>query len=727
MSIMYPHIKISRYCKATFLFALLFFCSQSLFSQISWEKFRYNHISLKAVQALSSDTIFAVGQSGLGRGILIKTNNGFATMDTIRVGFNLSYVRFFDDQNGIVGDTKLGPYITSNGGVSWTLKKPSIANGEFHRYYFVNPDTGYIGRPNGEIFRTDDGGDSWNAIRHSFQAPLISMQFSENGTGYVSGGFPNATGGNGSYFYYTRNSGQSWDYFRSNSPGPMLNPTFYFSHPDTLLFTSSFGQIKYTTDAGDTWMDLRAGHPLYNSDTIFTLLPGGTVYSRSNNQILKSNLWSLDSTFFNPMRCDNIDHLDVSNEEIISVGRDGEISKTTGVVSQSFSLPFTIPPMRRIHFLDSTNGLALSESSNPLLSRTTNGGLTWNNQCIDIPKPSELAFWDSQKGLITSSVADYVLLTTDGGYSWVQPVMNNSVPLELASWGSSSHAYAVKGNKLMKSTDGGFTWNPLPDLPNTYETNAMHFISQDTGIVAVRLATDIWDQVILRTDDGGMNWRVQYSNLNSYPTGFVAALDFPSKMVGYGLGSKDLTLKTTDGGISWTQIAAPTIPYWGNKDWIDVKFQNELVGFRSCNHKVSLTVNGGHNWTSVIDKSHGNFQSLSIPDSLHTYVVFNEGLYKRKVEPIIINSEKPTFLSTLKVFPIPARKELHLKSALTNGGPYNIRIRDLQGHTLKADSGVLTNRFLDRTISLTGLKPGIYFLSLEFDGEMISKKIIVEE
>ncbi len=61
------------------------------------------------------------------------------------------------------------------------------------------------------------------------------------------------------------------------------------------------------------------------------------------------------------------------------------------------------------------------------------------------------------------------------------------------------------GGTLMKSTNGGMTWN-YQSLGSNKVLKSLFFIDAQTGWVVG------WDGFIVKTSDGGVTWREQVSN-----------------------------------------------------------------------------------------------------------------------------------------------------------------------------------------------------------------------
>jgi hypothetical protein len=74
----------------------------------------------------------------------------------------------------------------------------------------------------------------------------------------------------------------------------------------------------------------------------------------------------------------------------------------------------------------------------------------------------------------------------------------------------------------------------------------------------------------------------------------------------------------------------------------------------------------------------------------------------------------------LKLYPNPASDVLHIRSESIANGKYDIRILDINGRTVFNSSERL-NFSAGWTVSLKSLKPGVYFLRVEGNGQKIAR------
>jgi photosystem II stability/assembly factor-like uncharacterized protein len=126
--------------------------------------------NLQAVHAINEDFMVAVGNNGA----IVKTENG-ATVGSIAspvgVGITLQavWIKSNNSDEWFIGADNGNYYYTVNNGVTWTTGAfTGSGSGEVHDIAFSTKSVGYLSHatsaPAGRIFRTYDGGNSWNLM-----------------------------------------------------------------------------------------------------------------------------------------------------------------------------------------------------------------------------------------------------------------------------------------------------------------------------------------------------------------------------------------------------------------------------------------------------------------------------------------------------------------------------------------------------------------------------------
>lgn len=196
--------------------------------------------------------------------------------------------------------------------------------------------------------------------------------------------------------------------------------------------------------------------------------------------------------------------------------------------------------------------------------------------------------------------AGIVMTSTDNGDSWeFGPADSLGRQFRGIYFGNSLIGYACgEGGLLMKTTDGGNSGFYL-DPGTTENLMDVAFVDADTGYVVGALGT------ILKTIDGGATWSVLTSSI----TNTINAVAAPAPdMVVIGSSSTSKALKSTDYGVSWTDItpAGLTQTIW------DIFFLDTTTGWLAAQNsgKVYRTTDGGATWNE------STTNSLVVPNSV---------------------------------------------------------------------------------------------------------------
>ena len=263
---------------------------------------------------------------------------------------------------------------------------------------------------------------------------------------------------------------------------------------------------------------------------------------------------------------------------------------------------------------------------------TNNGGETWEKQ---LEKKGtffrSIAFVDSLVGFAGTVGTDYfpdvtdsipLYGTKDGGKTW-NPVDYNGpyvkglcaidiVREQYINHGKIDykiHIYAVgrvgSPANMMVSHDGGLTWasnsmnndcKMLFDIKMFDKNNGIACAASDENI-------ELSNALILKTSDGGKNWKKVYQSNRPFEGTWKAS--FPTKNVGYVTiqsynpdpnVKQQRIAKTTDGGETWNEI---NLVEDANAREFGIGFIDENHGFVGTMNTGYETKDGGKTWAKV--------------------------------------------------------------------------------------------------------------------------------
>ncbi len=421
----------------------------------------------------------------------------------------------------------------------------------------------------------------------------------------------------------------------------------------------------------------------------------------------------------------------------------------------------------KIQFVSATEGwIAAGEAK---LLHTTDGGGSW---AVVDPVPSDTVFTFSDPaasmswagvaqgwiiGTLGTSMSDargaVVYRTTDGGGTWGKTTLSSDsgdigIQIQFVD-GSTGYATIFNqkgsiGTRLMKSIDGGGSWNPVA---SSGVFGLSCFVDANTAWATSRYSSDSihYEWVISHTTDGGANWSNQYTDVdNTNKT--LNAIQFTDLNHGWVAGDSCKFLRTTDGGAHWTAITNTGMPHDAkskciffldaNNGWIGTSYA--VPGPEITPRRILLhTTDGGASWTTqqpsfLFDSAHTHTSaifSIYFHDVDNGWIIGDYGVIGHLSTGTGAGAASggvPAAFALDQNYPNPFNPTTTIGYSLPSGAPVSLVIYDALGRCVRT----LVRERQDAgrhaaVLDASGLSSGVYFYHLRAGSYAQTKMLVI--
>ena len=270
--------------------------------------------------------------------------------------------------------------------------------------------------------------------------------------------------------------------------------------------------------------------------------------------------------------------------------------------------------------------------------KTADSGKTWTHLGNGITNNLYSVFFiDANTGFVVGDEG-HILKTFDGGLNWSELTTGTTNQLNSVYFTDVNTGYAVGGHidfshypydnigTILKTTDGGITWNTISSDTLPY-LQSVFFVNGNTGYAGGYRAAPgsqgwIGDGVILKTIDGGTTWTESSYGIWAC----ITSVFFKDAYTGYAGGfikgpgvlipTQCFYYKTINSGLTWVTAEL------GDSNTSHVHGLNSIcyadadTGYASGPRSIFKTTDAGANWTQVL--------SLSTTDAELSSVYFKD-------------------------------------------------------------------------------------------------------
>lgn len=224
--------------------------------------------------------------------------------------------------------------------------------------------------------------------------------------------------------------------------------------------------------------------------------------------------------------------------------------------------------------------------ANGAISRTTDGGATWQSRSASQSTPIVycMDFVDANVGLVGGTRIQPddqgIYRTTDAGANWTRVYGDSANDIV---WLDSTTAIATVGSTIVRSLNSGVTWTVISA---GITTGLLQMTRVDANTLAgVSAKGDIW-----RSTDLGLSWTQVFDGLGDLPVEW--SIQFSDAQHGWVTGQTGFVIKTEDGGLTWSQVSNGT----GKQVYKISMFDNQRGLAAAENGYIFRTTDGGKKW-----------------------------------------------------------------------------------------------------------------------------------
>ena len=325
----------------------------------------------------------------------------------------------------------------------WTILNTERYPGKQDDIFFVSSTTGWYANGAGKIFKTTDAGQTWAQQAHMPGTYFRCLAFLDEHTGFAGnigpGYFPNVT--DQTVLYRTDDGGQTWNPVEGINNSDLVGlcaieivrePFVNAGVLDQAVRIVAVGRVGspaamiVSDDMGKTWQNVSiADHTAMAFDVHFFDRNHGIIAGASNADVTQSNA------------------------RIIATDDGGRTWRTVYQSDRPYELTWKISfPTRDVGYVTVQSYDPDPSATKRVVAKTTDGGKTWSEvQLSNDPRVREfgVAFVDERRGWIGAMPNGFQ--TLDGGATWTPTNFGNAVnKIRLLREGNTIHAFAIGVN-----------------------------------------------------------------------------------------------------------------------------------------------------------------------------------------------------------------------------------------------------------------------------------------
>ncbi len=230
--------------------------------------------------------------------------------------------------------------------------------------------------------------------------------------------------------------------------------------------------------------------------------------------------------------------------------------------------------------------------------------------------------------------------------------------------------------RLFKTVDGGRSWSMVYQGGLGAWWNGIAMTSRHTGYAISDAPQNQMRFLVVKTTDGGDTWNeLPNAPISNGDFGWTRSVYFVNTLVGFFGGASNGNLyKTTDGGATW-ELESTGGGYVGS-----VFFYDETTGLRVSNNPPYLRRFSEGTWRNIPSLTTALEAVTGIPATMRAWVAGNQTVWNSTDSGKTFRAESLPIEGNDKLIQLAARKEGQraIAFALTEGGQLFVQITDLE-------------------------------------------------
>lgn len=459
---------------------------------------------------------------------------------------------------------------TTDGGTTWNQVPNFPLGGSWYFQDYVSSTTGFLGS-NGALVRTTDAGATWELRSFYPDCPIMTgIAFLDATNGFASGSRPSPSPESG--IFRTTDGGLTWMIALSGAAGDVVALS-----PSILLAPTSAG-ISRSTDAGSTWTTINttvstdlADMEKVTANIVVGVSSHGDIWRTTDGGFNWNQVWVGEGD----LPADWSAKFSNSSVGVVAGERFAYMTQDGGQTWERLSRGAAFEANGLVAFGEDT---IVTTGHHGYVQRMSNSG-AWDLFILDPPTFGRDTMYSAASSIGTNFVYTVghwggLARSTNGGLNW--QVLNGAVSVdfypndvkftsEQEGWMTGWDYTAGVRNETYQTHDGGLTWQVVPN-------------GNFPGIGIEVVGSSVWVQsgsdAQWRSTDGGTTFALGHVISNSGSTPSVADISFANPALGYVCGYHGYLARTVDGGATWTQLGSVTVNThnlglltYGNEVW----------------------------------------------------------------------------------------------------------------------------------------------------------------